>query len=58
MEWSFRELVENSEDVFIVADKDFKIRYISSSVEKLNGTQPIALLGRDIFDYVRPDLVE
>jgi PAS domain S-box-containing protein len=58
MEWSFRELVENSDDVFIVADKDFRIRYISSSVEKLNGTQPIALLGRDIFDYVRPDLVE
>lgn len=58
MEWSFRELVENSDDVFIVTDRDFKIRYISSSVEKLNGTQPIALLGRDIFDYVRQDLVE
>lgn len=58
MEWSFRELVENSDDVFIVADSDFKIRYISSSIEKLNGTQPIALLGRDIFEYVRPDLVE
>jgi len=58
MEWSFKELVENSDDVFIVEDKDYKIRYISSSVSKLNGAEPIALLGRDIFDFVRPDLVE
>jgi PAS domain S-box-containing protein len=58
VEWNFRELVENSNDIFIVADKDYKIRYISSSVSKLNGTQPMALLGCDIFDFVRPDLID
>jgi PAS domain S-box-containing protein len=58
LEWNFRELVENSNDIFIVVDGAFKIRYISSSVLKLYGIQPIALLGTDIFDYVRKDKVE
>jgi PAS domain S-box-containing protein len=58
LDWNFRELVENSDDIFIVVDGEYKIRYISSSVLKLYGTQPIALLGRDIFDYVREDRVE
>jgi PAS domain S-box-containing protein len=53
--WDFRELVENSDDIFIVVDKHYKIRYISSSVSKLFGAQPIALLGRDIFSYVSAD---
>lgn len=55
VEWSFRQLVENSDDIFIVVDKEYKIRYISSSVSKLYGMQPIALLGRRIFDYVLPE---
>lgn len=55
-EWNFRELIENSDDIFIVVDRAFKIRYISSSVLKFD-IQPIALLGQDIFDYVRVDKV-
>lgn len=58
LEWSFRELVENSDDIFIVIDKGFRIRYISSSVSKLYGVRPFALLGRDIFEYVGADKVE
>jgi PAS domain S-box-containing protein len=58
VEWNFRELVENSDDIFIVVDRNYKIRYISSSVSKLYGTQPIALLGKDIFSYVSPDKLE
>lgn len=58
LDWNFRELVENSDDIFIVVDRAYKIRYISSSVTKLRGTQPMALLGRDIFDYVSQDRVE
>lgn len=57
LEWDFRELVENSDDIFIVVDRAYKIRYISSSVLKLYGIQPIALLGQDIFDYVKVDRV-
>lgn len=52
LEWSFRELVENSGDVFVVLDAEFKIRYASSSLLKLFGVDPITLLGRDIFDFV------
>lgn len=58
VEWSFQELIENSNDIFIVVDRTYEIRYISSSVLKLYGTRPIALLGRDIFDYVTDDRVE
>lgn len=57
LEWDFRELVENSDDIFIVVDRAYKIRYISSSVLKLYNIQPIALLGKDIFDYVKVDRV-
>lgn len=48
----FRELVENSSDVTIVTDKDFKIRYISSSVAGIFGHEPMALLGRSVFDFI------
>lgn len=48
----FRELVENSCDVTIVTDRNFKIRYISSSVADIFGQEPIALLGRTVFDFI------
>lgn len=51
----FQELVENSGDVFIVVDQQFKIRYISSAVSKLYGSRPLVLLGRNIFDFVSKD---
>ncbi len=48
----FRELVENSFDITIVTDKDFKIRYVSSSVINILGHEPMALLGRSIFEFI------
>jgi PAS domain S-box-containing protein len=54
----FRELVENSDDIFIVLDGEFKVRYISASVTSMYGVDPITLLGKDIFDFVRPDKAE
>jgi len=48
----FRELVENSCDVTIVTDREFKIRYISSSVIGIFGQEPMALLGRSVFDFI------
>lgn len=48
----FRELVESSGDVTIVTDLEFRIRYISSSVTNVFGQEPIALLGRTIFDFI------
>jgi PAS domain S-box-containing protein len=48
----FREVVETSCDITLVTDGEFKIRYISSSVTDLFGQEPMALLGRTIFDFV------
>lgn len=57
MDWFFRELVENSGDIFAVVDKDFRIRYISSGVKEY-GSEPITLLGKNIFDFVCPEKIE
>src|SRR5262245_14814882 len=57
LDWSFQDLVENSGDIFIGLDDQFKIRYISSSVLELYGAEPMNLLGRDIFDFVDGTMV-
>lgn len=51
----FKELVENSSDVYIVTDTEFNIRYISSSVSLILKVQPVAVLGRSILDYISPE---
>ena len=43
----FKELVENSEDIIIVTDSDFNIRYISSSVTTVFGFEPPSVVGRE-----------
>lgn len=50
MEKFFKELVENSDDIYLVVDKDFRIRYISSVVRRY-GAEPLALLGKSIFEF-------
>src|SRR5690349_6972699 len=57
-EGMFRELVENSEDINIVTDGEFRIRYISSSISKIFGVEPVSLLGRNICDFVGREKVE
>src|SRR5687768_16580125 len=57
-EGMFKELVENSDDIVIVTDKDFRIRYISSSVTKAFGIEPVKLLGENIFHFAGADKVE
>jgi PAS domain S-box-containing protein len=55
MEWRegmFRELVENSDDIIVVVDKDLYIRYISSSVADVFDVKPVSLLGRRINEFV------
>ncbi len=54
MEWIFRELVENSDDIYVVVDKNYHIRYISSVVRKY-GADPLSLLGKNIFDFVEKE---
>ena len=54
----FKELVENSSDIIIVADEEFRIRYISSSVTKIFGIEPIKVLGLNIFTFVSPEKID
>ena len=54
----FQELVENSSDVIIVTDREFRVRYISSSVINVFGIEPVSVVGRNIFDFVKRDKVQ
>jgi PAS domain S-box-containing protein len=49
----FQELVENSNDIVIVTDREYRVRYISSSVIDFFGIEPVTVIGRDIFDFVK-----
>ena len=53
----FRELVENSDNIVIVTDPSFNIRYISSAVERSFDIEPSDLLGRNVFDFVHADRI-
>ncbi|MDL5050207.1 PAS domain-containing sensor histidine kinase [Oscillatoria amoena NRMC-F 0135] len=57
MDRFFQALVEQSGDVFTVVDRNFRIRYISSGVREF-GAEPIALLGKSIFDFVCPEKID
>ena len=54
----FKELVENSEDIIIVTDSDFNIRYISSSVATVFGFDPPSVVGKNIFEFIEQDKIE
>jgi PAS domain S-box-containing protein len=61
MEWRegmFRELVENSDDIIVVVDKDLYIRYISSSVSDVFDVKPVSLLGRRINEFVSDERLQ
>ncbi|HEX6892436.1 MAG TPA: PAS domain-containing sensor histidine kinase [Chryseolinea sp.] len=54
----FQELVENSNDIVIVTDREYRVRYISSSVVDVFGIEPVAVVGRNIFDFVKREKVQ
>jgi PAS domain S-box-containing protein len=57
-EGMFQELVENFDDILIVTDADFRIRYISSAVTKIFRVEPIKVLGQNLFTYVNPSKID
>jgi len=60
MKWRegmFKELVENPDDISIVVDKNFQIRYIASPLMYVFGVKPVSLLGRKIQDFISSDLL-
>jgi PAS domain S-box-containing protein len=54
----FKELIENSNDILIITDRELKVRYISSSVKRSFNIEPMRVLGQSIFSYVAADRVE
>ncbi len=54
----FKELLESSDDIIIVTDKEFKIRYISPSVSRSFKLEPNDLLGMNAFAFVDPPKVQ
>lgn len=53
----FRELVENSEDIIIVADQEFRIRYSTIAVIRVFHVEPLSLLGRPLTQYISQEQV-
>lgn len=54
----FQELVENSNDIVIVTDREYRVRYISSSVMDIFGIEPVTVIGRNIFDFVKREKIQ
>lgn len=48
----FQELIENSNDIIVVTDRDFRVRYISSSVFNVFEIEPVSVVGKNIFDFI------
>lgn len=57
-ERTFRTLIENASDVFVLLDETGTIRYVSPSVERVLGYLPRELEGRSAFEHIHPDDVD
>ena len=54
----FKKLIETSDNIVIVTDPGFNIRYVSAAVEKSFDLQREELLGKNVFEFVQPDRIE
>ena len=54
----FRSLVRYASDIVTILDPDGKVRYESSSIERILGYGPKELVGKNVFDYVHPEDVD
>lgn len=57
-EGMFKELVESSDNIIIVTDPFFNIRYVSSAVAKTFELRPENVLGKNVFDFVNHDRID
>jgi len=48
-------LVQNSSDIFVVADADGVLRYVSPSNERVLGYRPEEVIGTNASEYIHPD---
>src|SRR5579871_2225890 len=49
------ELLENSGAVVLVTDGKFNIRYSSLAVQSLLGVEPVAIAGKNVFEFAPQD---
>lgn len=54
-EQRFRELIEHSSDIIVVADLTGTITYINPAIEKVMGYKPEERIGRKGFELIHPD---
>jgi PAS domain S-box-containing protein len=54
----YRMLVEHGSDVVSLLDAGLKIRYMSESARRVLGVEPEEVVGRSVFDFVRPERAE
>jgi len=52
----FRTMIENLNDIIVIVDKTGMITYSSPSLEKITFYKPEEVIGKSIFDFVRPEL--
>lgn len=52
MEKLLSQLFENANQVALITDEHFRIRYVSQRVEQLFGVSSIKLLGQNVFDFI------
>ncbi len=51
----FRALIENSYDIIIMLDKDFKVLYRSPSTNRITGRSDEETKGMDVREFIHPD---
>lgn len=54
-EKKFRALLENSNDIILIVDRDLKYKYVSPSVKRIYGYSPEEMIGKSRTDFVHPD---
>ncbi len=50
----YQRLIEESSDVFTVLDREGRFEYVSPSVERVHGHQPVELVGELALEYIHP----
>jgi len=51
----FRGLIENAAEIIAIAESDGTTRYMSPSVTRLLGYDPVECVGKQVFDFIHPE---
>lgn len=54
-EKTFRALIEKGSEFILIIDDQFKIRFASPPIERLDGFPPDTLIGKHAFDMIQPE---